>query len=233
MSSGRSPSTEQVHQIITRTATFVSEHGGQSEIVLRVKQGDNPTFGFLIPHHHLHVYFRFLVEHQELLKAETDLKPPDEEKVESGQNQAGGIAGGALSLLRSIYGSGEDEDGALQIVSESKETEPGNSVDAVNILFSHGSNQAESSTYLAVENEAAIKHLSVASNKKASSPKRSPCVTAVSVGTNSKKRETETFGSIHFSVDKLHTPMLSMSDVEEPFILEPPSSIKQAVDKIA
>ncbi|XP_058095169.1 uncharacterized protein LOC131240747 isoform X2 [Magnolia sinica] len=224
------PPTEKVHQIIARTATFVSEHGGQSEIVLRVKQGDNPTFGFLMPDHHLHAYFRFLVEHQELLKAETDLKPPDEEKVKSGQNQAGG----ALSLLGSVYGSGEDEDGALQVVSESKETDPGNSVGTVNIPFSHGSNQAESSTYLAVEDEAAIKHLSVASNKKASSPKRSPCVTAVSVGTHSKKRETETFGSIQFSVDKPQTtPMLSMSEVEEPFILEPPSSIRQAVDKIA
>ena len=48
------PPSEKVHQIIARTALFVSQHGGQSEIVLRVKQGSNPTFGFLMPDHHLH-----------------------------------------------------------------------------------------------------------------------------------------------------------------------------------
>ncbi|KAF2572043.1 hypothetical protein F2Q70_00005071 [Brassica cretica] len=32
-----------------RTSSFASKHGGQSEIVLRAKQGGNPTFGFLMP----------------------------------------------------------------------------------------------------------------------------------------------------------------------------------------
>jgi Surp module len=81
-----------VHQIITRTAKFVSEHGGQSEIVLRVKQGNNPTFGFLMPDHHLHPYFRFLVQNPNLLKTDASSDK------------------GALSLLESVYGSAEDED---------------------------------------------------------------------------------------------------------------------------
>ncbi|KAJ3702400.1 hypothetical protein LUZ61_006105 [Rhynchospora tenuis] len=87
------PPSEKVHQIIARTAKFVSEHGGQSEIVLRVKQGNNPTFGFLMPDHHLHPYFRFLIENPNLLKTDADK--------------------GALSLLGSAYGSAEDEDDVI------------------------------------------------------------------------------------------------------------------------
>ncbi|KOM31292.1 hypothetical protein LR48_Vigan01g084700 [Vigna angularis] len=37
------PPNEKIHQIISRTAMFVCKHGSQSEILLRVKQGDNPN----------------------------------------------------------------------------------------------------------------------------------------------------------------------------------------------
>lgn len=104
------PPTEKVHQIIARTATFVSKHGGQSEIVLRVKQGDNPTFGFLMPDHHLHAYFRYLVEHPELVLAEINEKSQDERKTAGTEHNYPDNVGGALSLLGSVYGSGEDED---------------------------------------------------------------------------------------------------------------------------
>ena len=105
------PPNERVHQIISRTATFVSKHGSQSEIILRVKQGDNPTFGFLMPDHHLHAYFRFLVDHQELLKVDKD----DGSSTED-MNRTQGLdqSAGALSLLGSVYGSGEDEDGTTE-----------------------------------------------------------------------------------------------------------------------
>jgi hypothetical protein len=83
---------------------FVSKHGGQSEIVLRVKQGNNPAFGFLMPDHHLHGYFRYLVDHQELLRSNTDEKPQREDKLSNSDG------GGALSLLGSMYGYDEDED---------------------------------------------------------------------------------------------------------------------------
>ncbi|XP_057854993.2 uncharacterized protein LOC131064733 isoform X2 [Cryptomeria japonica] len=95
------PPTQKTHQIIARTAKFVSEHGGQSEIVLRVKQGSNPAFGFLMPDHHLHIYFRFLVDHPEVLESE---KRSDTEQI------AKSAAGEGLSLLGSVYGSGDDED---------------------------------------------------------------------------------------------------------------------------
>ncbi|KAF3326662.1 splicing factor, suppressor of white-apricot isoform X2 [Carex littledalei] len=101
------PPSEKVHQIIARSAKFVSEHGGQSEIVLRVKQGNNPTFGFLLPDHHLHPYFRFLVENSNLLKTEANSDK------------------GALSLLGSVYGSAEDEDEAITPLSNAHPTPKG------------------------------------------------------------------------------------------------------------
>ncbi|XP_042060168.1 protein suppressor of white apricot-like isoform X1 [Salvia splendens] len=103
------PPAEKVHHIIARTAIFVSKHGGQSEIILRVKQGDNPTFGFLMPDHHLHTYFRYLVEHPELLHPEIDEKSQNGRKMGTEHNNSGNT-GGALSFLGSVYGSGEDED---------------------------------------------------------------------------------------------------------------------------
>lgn len=102
------PPTEKLHQIIARTAKFVSKHGAQSEIVLRVKQGDNPTFGFLMPDHFLHPYFRFLVDRQDLIEAQPNVET--EEKKE----------GGSLMLLGSVYG--EDDE------IEAKETPIGDNV---------------------------------------------------------------------------------------------------------
>lgn len=230
------PPTEKVHQIIARTAKFVSEHGGQSEIVLRVKQGDNPTFGFLMPDHHLHAYFRFLVDHQELLKNETDLKAVEEKKkIASGKNQAH-VAGGALSLLGSVYGSLEEEDGTLQTDTTSKEVDHDNSVDAVSMTSLHQMNQIESSKNLSVEAEATVHHpcaAAAAANEKASSYKRGS-VTVVPSGTIlGKKREVETSNSPSDD-NPQPTSAMNLSEVKplvlEP-IVEPPSLVKQMVDK--
>ncbi|KAL5990109.1 hypothetical protein ACLOJK_011006 [Asimina triloba] len=222
------PPTEKVHQIIARTAKFVSEHGGQSEIVLRVKQGDNPTFGFLMPDHHLHPYFRFLIEHQELLKMDTDNKASAEEKkFDHGQKQAGVVADGALSLLGSVYGSGDDEDGAVQVVSESKDLDSANHGNVVNITISQASDRPVSSTHSAMGDEAAGKQPSSTAAQKAVQSKRSSCSTAISGGISKRRKEAET------AVDKpLKTAISSMPKVEELFILEPPSSMKEIVDKI-
>lgn len=231
------PPTEKLHQIMARTAKFVHEHGGQSEIVLRVKQGDNPTFGFLMPDHHLHEYFRFLVDHQELLQTETDVKPPEEEKkVGSGKNQAH-ITGGALSLLGSFYGSGEDEDGTLQITSESKETEIGNSVDAVNMASSYGPDRVESSVVLAKEDAVAVNHSSASAvNEKASLANRVSRPTDMPSGSKSgKKREAETCGSssssLCFSEDKPHSTAKPRVSEVEPLIVEPPPFLKPMIDQ--
>jgi hypothetical protein len=110
------PPTEKTHQIIARTAKFVSEHGGKSEIVLRVKQGSNLVFGFLMLDHHLHISFRFLVDHPQVLDADN--------KVDKKHVEKGTIRGEGLSLLGSVYGTGDDEDeGTTQVSVDSKEGE--------------------------------------------------------------------------------------------------------------
>ena len=96
---------------MARTVIFVSVHGGQSEIVFRVQHGDkyNPTFGFLMPDNQLHPYFHFLVNHPQLLKSDI---MQDEKKSDDQGNEAVVATGGALSLLGSVYGTGEDDDNA-------------------------------------------------------------------------------------------------------------------------
>ncbi|KAA8526996.1 hypothetical protein F0562_008775 [Nyssa sinensis] len=125
------PPTKKVHHIIARTAMFVNELGLQSEIVLRVKQGDNPTFGFLMPNHHLHASFRFLVDHQELLQPDADGKLQNEKISDPEHNRTYGVEGGALSLLVSVYGTGEDEDDTAGNDPELTELGSGETLDAV------------------------------------------------------------------------------------------------------
>ncbi|KAF8414122.1 hypothetical protein HHK36_002121 [Tetracentron sinense] len=228
------PPTEKLHQIIARTAIFVSKHGGQSEIVLRVKQGDNPTFGFLMPDHHLHEYFRFLVDHPELLKSDMDVKPQEEEKkADTKHTQTDDAAGGALSLLGSVYGSGEDEDGALQVVTESKEQEPAESFNAANATLSNGSEQEESSASLTKKEETVPKNSHPAAKEKAPSSKRNRFVTAVNASTTySKKREGDSLASLCGTMDRSQVSALSSTSKVEPMILEPPSDLKRLMGKV-
>ncbi|XP_043691092.1 splicing factor, suppressor of white-apricot homolog isoform X2 [Telopea speciosissima] len=226
------PPTENVHQIIARTAIFVSKHGGQSEIVLRVKQWDNPTFGFLRPNHHLHAYFRFLIDHVDLLNC-VDTKPVIEKNEHSGKNLTDDATGGALSLLGSLYGSGEDEDGTLQFVSESKEKEPGESLDPDKAAISHGSECAESSVRLSEKAEEAPKPILRAAKEKSLLLKRNRFRTADnSAVTCSGKREGDCRGSFGVSIEKSHASALPSTSTVEPLILEPPSHLKRMVDKI-
>ncbi|KAI5059464.1 hypothetical protein GOP47_0025783 [Adiantum capillus-veneris] len=101
------PPTEKVHQIIAGTAKFVKEHGGQSEVLLKVKQGSNPMFGFLNVDHHLHEYYRFLVQHPELLQ------------LSQSMGKSAGTSGEGLSLLGVAYGSGDDDEDSAQRLESS------------------------------------------------------------------------------------------------------------------
>ncbi|KAJ7525274.1 hypothetical protein O6H91_17G043900 [Diphasiastrum complanatum] len=105
------PPSEKVHQIIAGTAKFVSEHGGQSEIILRVKQANNPSFGFLMPDNHLHAYFRYLVEHAALVGAFP--KAPQQSVVSIDKSSEG------LSMLGDIYGDEEEEEDEVRHVTQS------------------------------------------------------------------------------------------------------------------
>ncbi|CAK9165508.1 unnamed protein product [Ilex paraguariensis] len=225
------PPSEKVHQIIARTALFVSKHGGQSEFILRVKQGDNPTFGFLMPDHHLHAYFRFLVDHPEVLQFDIDGKPQSgEQKTGTEHNQTDGVGGGALSLLGSVYGSGEDEDGASEDASEYKEKAAAETLDALSATVSHGSEMTESRVNVATKDEPVYRH-PFPSKEKAPVLKRNSFNSVSKAGITSSMRKDDTSGSFSAALDKLQASSVAMSKIE-PVLLEPPSDLKRLVDKI-
>ncbi|XVF33964.1 hypothetical protein REPUB_Repub18cG0016500 [Reevesia pubescens] len=219
------PPTEKVHQIMARTAVFVSRHGGQSEIVLRVKQGDNPTFGFLMPDHPLHPYFRFLVDHQELLSCNS----VDEETKADGALDPAGSArgGGALSLLGTAYGSGEDDEGAMENATEVKRKKSVEAGVAINVTSIDGSEQKESSLNVNGKDETVTKHLAPL-NEKTSLIKRNHLITTVKAGTSTgMKKESDASAA-----EKSQASSLPPSSKVELPVVEPPSDLKRVIDKI-
>ncbi|XP_026392691.1 splicing factor, suppressor of white-apricot homolog isoform X1 [Papaver somniferum] len=212
------PPTEKLHQIMARTALFVSKHGGQSEIVLRVKQGDNPTFGFLMPDHQLHAYFRFLVDHPEILKSEVDSKPQDEDK-KTEQNHIADISGGALSLLGSVYESGEEEDDdSLQDADKSADSSV-----VRGSTHSHVSERVEDSPNLAGKDVGANDRPFPSVKEAALSSKKNRSLSLVPGG---KKMDGGAPGSSSTTLEKPVTAKI------KPVIVDPPSDMKRTMDKL-
>ncbi|XP_054715820.1 splicing factor, suppressor of white-apricot homolog [Uloborus diversus] len=56
------PYNMKIHTIIERTAQFISEQGGQMEIIIKMKQHANPQFGFMHLDNPLHPYYKHLVK---------------------------------------------------------------------------------------------------------------------------------------------------------------------------
>ncbi|XP_071040849.1 splicing factor, suppressor of white-apricot homolog [Parasteatoda tepidariorum] len=56
------PYNMKIHAIIEKTATFVSEQGGQMEIIIKMKQHANPQFGFMHLDNPLHPYYKHLLK---------------------------------------------------------------------------------------------------------------------------------------------------------------------------
>ncbi|KAL1562962.1 protein suppressor of white apricot isoform X1 [Salvia divinorum] len=201
------PPTEKVHQIIARTAIFVSKHGGQSEIILRVKQGDNPTFGFLMPDHHLHTYFRYLVEHPELLHPEIDEKSQDGRKMAGTEYNNSGNIGGALSLLGSVYGSGEDED----------------TDDAVNASLSHDAKNMESVETAATDESG--KSILSKKDKVPALKKNASIIGSKRKSVKGRKKEDNSGAK----EEKLRNHGIGATSKP---IVEPPPELKRMVDKL-
>lgn len=221
------PPTEKLHQIIARTALFVSKHGGQSEIVLRVKQGDNPTFGFLMPDHHLHAYFRFLVDNQELLQSKDKGKPEIEGKISNTEHGAGV---GALSLLGSLYGTGEDEDGAAEKASASKENLSGETVD-VSATVPLVSDKIRSPVHTADKDEVLSKP-SLLSKEKVAVLRRNSFTSVIKAGSSVGMRKGDISGSFSAAPEKSRASSLPLIPRTDHLLLEPPSDLKRLVDKI-
>lgn len=224
------PPTEKLHQIIARTAIFVSKNGGQSEIVLRVKQGDNPTFGFLMPDHHLHAYFRFLIDHPHFLRTDLDSsRTQEEKKTENQEDEACVAAGGALSLLGSIYGSGEEDDGAVQV--DSKGMESCTSEVVANAMLTHKLEQRESSASKASEGKEAIKRPAAAAKEKVTSIKRNHLPNVAIVNAALGRKAGDSSASRTSVTSKPQNSQLGISSAR-PLILEPPTFLKRMMDKI-
>ncbi|GMH24354.1 hypothetical protein Nepgr_026197 [Nepenthes gracilis] len=225
------PPTEKVHLIIARTAMFVSKHGGQSEIVLRVKQGDNPTFGFLMPHHHLHPYFKYLVDHPELLKIVIDNKS-NEDKADNSQTGGVGI-GGALSLLGSAYGTGEEEDGAADDATGIKQrdsVEPSSAGDFNNLYQLEETNTSRSA-YQKDDTVSKLTHFS--KDKAPASSKHRISSTNKAGSASSAKKDGRSLGSFNVAADKSKAAAAASSTLKVATVLiEPPSELKRLVDRI-
>ncbi|CAN8252880.1 unnamed protein product [Cochlearia groenlandica] len=216
------PPTEKLHQIIARTSSFVSKHGGQSEIVLRVKQGCNPTFGFLMPDHHLHPYFRFLVEHQDLLTEKSSVEDKNNESEKDG---------GALSLLGSVYGNVEDEDTKEESSQDCKTKEYVEGGDAVKLADSNEPEGAKRAAKVFTQRDIESKH-SLPPNDQTSFVKGNPSVSAVNVLERKQNNTEDNAADKLLTSEKLQcSAMLAQPKLDMP-IVEPPIEMKRAIDKI-
>ncbi|XP_073159343.1 uncharacterized protein [Henckelia pumila] len=223
------PPTEKVHQIIARTAMFVSKHGGQSEIILRVKQGDNPTFGFLMPDHHLHSYFRFLVEHPELLQSDHSGKSQGEVKDVYGEHHNTNGVGGALSLLGSAYGSGENEDGDCNANTE-HELSHDNSNSVTNFV-SRGSKKMEFIADVAKDVLVSI-NTTPSIKDKVLSVKKNSSISASKSGNMKGPKKDGKSGSFSATAEKTRSSTLGIPSKTNAIILEPPPELKGLIEKI-
>jgi hypothetical protein len=157
-----------------------------------------------MPDHHLHLYFRFLVDHQELLTGKSSV---EEKKNESEKD------GGALSLLGSVYGTVEDEDANEESANDSKTSESAKGDDGVKVTDSNGPEGSKGAAKIA------SKH-SLPLNDHASFIKRNPSVSAVNVV---EKKQINT--------EKLVTSDKSQPKLELQ-IVEPTTEMKRVIDKI-
>ncbi|GER32948.1 SWAP (Suppressor-of-White-APricot)/surpdomain-containing protein [Striga asiatica] len=212
---GLPPPTEKVHQIIARTALFVSKHGGQSEIILRVKQGDNPTFGFLMPGHHLHAYFRYLVEHIELLDSESDKKFQDKQKNSSSDHSKPNGVDGALILLGSIYGSGDEDEDDDNVIPEKD--------------VSHDVTYSSKTEVSAPKTEPMSKNPIFSNTEKVLAVKNSSIITSKS-GTAKGVREKSCLSAT--AVHKAKNLTMAKTSKIEPLVLEPPPELKGSINKL-
>ncbi|XP_012266372.2 splicing factor, suppressor of white-apricot homolog isoform X2 [Athalia rosae] len=76
------PETQKLNAIITKTALFISQQGGQMEILIKAKQSNNPQFSFLSIDGALHPYYRHVLAAIKDGKYNPD-KQPEKEQSET------------------------------------------------------------------------------------------------------------------------------------------------------
>ncbi|CAH9083582.1 unnamed protein product [Cuscuta europaea] len=172
-----------------------------------------------MPNHHLHPYYRFLVDHQELLHSNGDTKP------QTGERKVVSEPDGALSLLGSVYGSGEDED-------VSNKTTSNEAVDAV-----PNAQKGQFSALAPKQDETVLKHPFHSGgfdNEKTDIIKKNPLVSGFKGGSASYKKlkDDHVSVSVHAALEKLKASGLGITLKAEPVALEPPSDLKKLISKI-
>lgn len=173
-----------------------------------------------MPDHHLHPYFRFLVDHQDLLQSKDDGQPKTEEKTSDT---------GALSLLGSVYGTGEDDDGGVEHTSSSsKECVSGNTVDV-----DATSSLATGKTMLpAGKAEPVSKHL-LSSKEDTFIIKKNSLPNALKSGRTGSLRKGESSDLLSAVPAKSRASSLPpFPKTEHMLLVDPPSDMKRLVDKI-
>lgn len=219
-----------MHQIIARTVTFVMKNGGQSEIILRVKQGDNPTFGFLMPDHHLHPYFRYLVDHPEFVNnVDSVTEKQDKNETASEESKSPITEGGALSLLGSTYGWEDDEEDDTHGCSKPSEPKKFEACDSADDVI----HKSESGTFSIDNNDIEVKTSlkpidTSISTEKALSQKKNHPVTAVP--SDDAIVNKPTYKTIPSNVSN-GKQWLNLPDTSQ-IVLEPLPALKRMVDKI-
>jgi len=78
------PPGTKLNSLIEKTAKYVSQHGGQMEIMIKTKQANNPQFAFLSFEHNLNPYYKHQVYMIKSGRYNPDIhnKPPPPKKVE-------------------------------------------------------------------------------------------------------------------------------------------------------
>jgi hypothetical protein len=76
------------HAIIEKTALFISQQGGQMEVLLKAKQSGNSQFRFLSYDNELHAYYKLVLNaiRSNRYKVMTDEKEESEEEDSDGDN---------------------------------------------------------------------------------------------------------------------------------------------------
>jgi Surp module len=76
------------HAIIEKTALFISQQGGQMEVLLKAKQSGNSQFGFLSYDNELHAYYKLVLNaiRSNRYKVMTEDKEESEEEDSDGDN---------------------------------------------------------------------------------------------------------------------------------------------------
>ncbi|KAM3331849.1 hypothetical protein ACQJBY_027630 [Aegilops geniculata] len=178
-----------------------------------------------MPDHHLHSYFRYIVDHPQLLKDGSDADTNKGNKIVMGESENAASSSGALSLLGAVYESGDEDEGVLPASSKGKD--PGN--DALHDNVHKGSsflvhdNEVKKDPTVTTEAATLVKDKPIFT-------KKNPTIAGNSIVAAQREKVKDAMTVLTTST-KFDNSKLGVSDTKE-MILEPPSFLKGTMEKI-